>query len=66
MMARQLATMIGAGMPLIRALNILTSQTENKRLAQAIADIGGDIERGSRSTRRSSVRATSFRRSSNR
>lgn len=45
-LARQLATMIGAGMPLIRALNILVEQTENKRLGAAVGEICGDIERG--------------------
>ncbi len=45
-MARQMATMIAAGMPLIRALDILAEQTENKRLAGAIKEIGSDIERG--------------------
>ena len=45
-LARQLATMIGAGMPLIRALKILTEQTENKRLGQAVTEICEDIEKG--------------------
>ena len=45
-LARQLATMIGAGMPLIRALKILTEQTENKRLSQAVTEICEDIEKG--------------------
>jgi type IV pilus assembly protein PilC len=45
-LSRQLATMIGAGMPLIRALNILTEQTENKRLAGAVSEICEDIEKG--------------------
>src|SRR6478609_3137303 len=32
-MARQLATMIGAGLSLLRAMSILVDQTENKALA---------------------------------
>jgi type IV pilus assembly protein PilC len=45
-MARQLSTMITAGMPLIRALNVLKEQTENKTLITVITEIRGDIERG--------------------
>ena len=45
-MARQLSTMITAGMPLIRALNVLKEQTENKTLISVITEIRGDIERG--------------------
>ncbi len=45
-LSRQLATMIAAGMPLIRALNVLKDQTENKVLIAAIGDIRSDIERG--------------------
>ena len=45
-MSRQLATMIAAGMPLIRALNVLRDQTENKTLIGAIGEIRADIERG--------------------
>ncbi len=45
-MSRQLSTMITAGMPLIRALNVLRDQTENKILIAAIGDIRADIERG--------------------
>lgn len=45
-LARQLATMIGAGMPLIRALGTLREQTSNKRLVEVIGLIRADIERG--------------------
>jgi len=46
-MSRQLATMVGAGLSLLRALTILTDQTENKRLAAALDSIRTDVERGS-------------------
>jgi type IV pilus assembly protein PilC len=44
---RQFATMIGAGLPLIQALEILEKQTENKTFAKTIGDIKGDVEGGS-------------------
>ena len=44
---RQFATMIGAGLPLIQALEILSKQTENKYFAKHIEDIKGDVEGGS-------------------
>ena len=46
-MARQMATMIGAGLSLIRTLNILADQTENKELARVLGLIRNDIESGS-------------------
>ena len=46
-MARQMSTMIGAGMPLIRALNTLRDQTENQTLVRTIGELRTDIERGS-------------------
>jgi len=45
-MARQLATMIGAGLSLLRALSILTDQTENKALQAVLAEVRGDVETG--------------------
>jgi type IV pilus assembly protein PilC len=45
--SRQFATMIGAGLSLIRALSILHEQTENKKLAETIDDIRGRVEAGS-------------------
>ena len=36
-MSRQMATMIGAGLSLLRTLNILAEQTENKKLATIMA-----------------------------
>jgi type IV pilus assembly protein PilC len=44
--SRQLATMVGAGLTLIRALGILADQTESKPLAAVISTMRGDIERG--------------------
>lgn len=45
--ARQFATMINAGLSLLRGLNILSQQTENQMLAKAIAAVRDDVERGS-------------------
>lgn len=45
-MARQLATMIGAGLSLLRALTILTEQTESKLLAKVIGEVRNDVEAG--------------------
>ncbi len=44
---RQFATMIGAGLPLVQALDILAKQTENKFFAKNIGEIKGDVEGGS-------------------
>lgn len=44
---RQFATMIGAGLPLIQALDILAKQTENKGFANIIGKIKADVEGGS-------------------
>jgi type IV pilus assembly protein PilC len=45
-MSRQLATMVGAGLPLLKALNILAEQTEGKRLAEVLAEIRDGVETG--------------------
>ncbi|PVU81103.1 type II secretion system F family protein [Cellulomonas sp. WB94] len=45
-MARQLATMINAGLSLIRALAILADQTESKPLAKVLAQVRNDVETG--------------------
>jgi len=45
-MSRQLATMIGAGLSLLRAMNILTEQTENKALQKVLAEVRTDVETG--------------------
>src|SRR3954451_7017453 len=44
--SRQFATMINAGLSLLRALNILTEQTENKELTRVLAEVRNDIETG--------------------
>ena len=46
-MARQLATMVSAGVSLIRALNIVIEQTRNERLRNALAECAAKIEAGS-------------------
>lgn len=45
-MSRQLATMIGSGLSLLRALAILVDQTESKPLAEVLAEVRGDVETG--------------------
>jgi type IV pilus assembly protein PilC len=45
--SRQFATMINSGLSLLRALNILTEQTENKKLAGVLAEVRTDVETGS-------------------
>ena len=47
LMSRQLATMIGAGVPLIRALNISLDQIENDRLRRVMGEVRSDVETGS-------------------
>ena len=44
--SRQFATMINAGLSLLRALTILTEQTENKKLAKVLAEVRTEIEAG--------------------
>jgi type IV pilus assembly protein PilC len=46
-MSRQFATMINSGLSLLRALTILTEQTENKTLAKLLGEVRNDIETGS-------------------
>ena len=45
-MARQMSTMIGAGLSLIRTLAILADQTENKELARILGLVRSDVEQG--------------------
>ena len=45
--ARQFATMINSGLSLLRALTILTEQTENRTLARVLGEVRNDIETGS-------------------
>lgn len=44
---RQFATMIDAGLPLVQALEILSTQSENKYFGSVIAQIKTDVEGGS-------------------
>jgi type IV pilus assembly protein PilC len=45
--SRQFATMVNAGLPILRALSVLETQTESSILRKAITEVRGDIERGS-------------------
>ena len=45
-MSRQMATMTSAGLSLLRTLNILAEQTENKILAKILTKIRNDVETG--------------------
>jgi type IV pilus assembly protein PilC len=45
--SRQFATMINAGLTLLRSLSILAEQTSNKELARIIGEVRRDVERGS-------------------
>lgn len=45
-MSRQMATMIGAGLSLLRTLNILAEQTEGSTLAKILAKVRDDVETG--------------------
>jgi type IV pilus assembly protein PilC len=44
--SRQFAVMINSGLSLLRALTILTEQTENKELGRVLGDVRNDIETG--------------------
>src|SRR5215207_6990168 len=44
--SRQLATMINAGLPIVRALYILSEQTENPKLKDAVVLVRKDVEAG--------------------
>jgi type IV pilus assembly protein PilC len=45
-MSRQFATMINSGLSLLRALNILSEQVENKILAKTLRDVRDSVETG--------------------
>ena len=45
-MSRQMSTMVGAGLSLLRTLTILTEQTENKTLASALDTVRTQVEAG--------------------
>jgi type IV pilus assembly protein PilC len=44
--SRQFATMVNSGLSLLRALTILTEQTENAYLARIIGEVRNDVETG--------------------
>lgn len=44
--SRQFATMIDAGVSLVRSLNIMAEQTDNKRFAQVITQVKERVEQG--------------------
>jgi len=46
-MSRQLATMVAAGIALLRALTILADQTESKSLARSLGTVRSQVESGS-------------------
>jgi type IV pilus assembly protein PilC len=45
-LTRQLSTMLGAGLSILRCFKILEDQTANKKLKKAVQEIRGDIEEG--------------------
>jgi type IV pilus assembly protein PilC len=45
-MSRQFATMINSGLSLLRSLNILADQTENKELARVLGEVRNEVETG--------------------
>lgn len=44
--SRQFATLINAGLPIIRTLGILSEQTQSKLLGVTLNQVAGDVERG--------------------
>jgi type IV pilus assembly protein PilC len=44
---RQFATMVNAGLPILRALSILAEQTDSKELAKVLVQVRTDVEQGS-------------------
>lgn len=45
-MSRQASTMLSSGLSLLRALSILSDQTENKKLKDILGKVRDDVERG--------------------
>src|SRR5512140_3086643 len=43
---RQFATMIGAGLPMVQCLDILSQQTENKEMAKIISQVKDSVQGG--------------------
>lgn len=46
-MSRQMSTMTGAGLSLLKTLTILADQTQNKKLAGIMVNVSADVEAGS-------------------
>src|SRR5258706_15629817 len=44
-MSRQFATMINSGLSLLRSLNILSEQTDNKKFAAILSEARADVEK---------------------
>jgi type IV pilus assembly protein PilC len=44
--SRQLATMVSSGMSILRAINVLETQTESKKLKETFTSVSRDIEAG--------------------
>src|SRR5215218_10356383 len=44
--SRQLATMINAGLPIVRALYVLSEQTDNPKLQEVVVEVRKDVEAG--------------------
>lgn len=44
--SRQLSTMLGAGLPILRCLSILADQTQSARLKEILLEMRDDVERG--------------------
>jgi type IV pilus assembly protein PilC len=45
-MSRQLATLIGAGLPALRAVKIVSEQSENELLAESLTRVAAGLEKG--------------------
>ncbi|MDQ1576189.1 MAG: type pilus assembly protein PilC [Microbacteriaceae bacterium] len=59
-MSRQMATMIGSGLSLLRTLNILSEQTESKPLAKILSTVRDDVETGISTSEAFAKHADSF------
>ena len=59
-MSRQLATMVGSGLSLLRALTILAEQTENKALGKVLGQVRTMVETGSSLSEALAKQGTTF------
>lgn len=59
-MSRQMATMIAAGLSLLKTLTILADQTESKPLAKILSEVMSDVESGTSLSDSLNKHATSF------